>query len=472
MNSYKKLAKNSAIFAVGNFSSKFVLLLMLPFYTKFLSQNDYGQIDIILTTLSLLLPMFTMNIVEAVVRFSLDRKNNSYEEVLTNCLLFVVFGFLVLLLLFPVIRLFDFISGFMVYFYVLFLLQAIHTIIKQFVRSIDLSKVYMFSDIRYTFSFVIFNFLFIYFLDYGIKGYILSMIFAYSFDLVCLSIKINIKRFISLNYFNYSKLKKMIVYCIPLIPNTIMWWVIGISDRYMLVYFVGFAANGIYAVANKIPAIISNFHSVFIQAWQLSAVEEYEKANKNEFYTNVFNFLFFAMLTLSSLYLIFNKAIIQLFVSADFYSSWSYAQILILGVIFSSLSSFIGTIYIANKKTKGALYTSLAGAILNLILNLVLIPIYGIYGATLSTVFSFFLMWILRIIDTKKYITIKYPLRRMLVSFVFFITQMLIGYLNISVTIFILLNSSIFLIILVLGMKYVKPPFLAVINNFRKRVLK
>lgn len=74
MNKYNKLVSNSVIFAIGNFSSKLITVIMLPFYTSYLSQSDYGQIDLMITTIALLLPLLTLNIVEAVIRFSLDKK--------------------------------------------------------------------------------------------------------------------------------------------------------------------------------------------------------------------------------------------------------------------------------------------------------------------------------------------------------------------------------------------------------------
>ena len=79
-------------------------------------------------------------------------------------------------------------------------------------------------------------------------------------------------------------MKEMLVYCIPMIPNSIMWWITDASDKYMIAFFVGVSSNGIYALAKKIPSVLSMLHSVFFQAWQLSAVEESEAKDKSHYY--------------------------------------------------------------------------------------------------------------------------------------------------------------------------------------------
>lgn len=264
--------------------------------------------------------------------------------------MFLLFGVLILLMIYPVLIHIQFIGEFVILFYCIFIAQSFHTIIKQFARSINMSKVFVISDILYTIYFVLFNILFIYFFRLGVQGYFFSMIIAYILDLFYLLKRTNARQFIKRKYIDKSKMKLMFLYCIPLIPNNIMWWILNISDKFLITYFLGLSANGLYAVASKFPSIIANFHGVFFNAWQISAVEEYEELDKDEFYSNIFNVFFFLMLIFSSIYMIFNKFIIGMLVADEFYSAWKYAPILVMGVVFSSFSGFIGTNYIAMKK--------------------------------------------------------------------------------------------------------------------------
>ena len=66
----------------------------------------------------------------------------------------------------------------------------------------------------------------------------------------------------------------MLTYCVPLIPTAVFWWIMGVSDRYLVKWFVESDANGIYAVAYKIPTILTILATVFMDAWQLSAIAE------------------------------------------------------------------------------------------------------------------------------------------------------------------------------------------------------
>lgn len=465
MTKYEKLVKNSAVFAIGNFSSKFITLLMLPVYTSNLTQSSYGQIDIILTTLALLVPIFTVNIVEGVVRFSLDKKNYTYEEVLTNSLTIILFGFILLILTFPFISRVDYLKDYLFVFYGLFFIQALDSSVKQFSRSINLSRIYMLSDILYTVVFVSCNIILLFLSSFGIKGYFLSMFVAYFCDLVFISFNIKIFRLIKVHSINMYKMKEMIIYCIPLIPNTIMWWIMNISDRYLIIYFLGASANGLYAVANQFPSIISNFHSIFFKAWQVSAIEESEDKNKSEFYSTVFNLFFFIMVIVTSLYLALNKIIIGIFVSTDFYNAWKYAPFLVLGVVFSSFSGFIGTNYVAMKKTKGAFYTSLVGAIVNVLLNIILIPLLGVYGASIATMISFFTMWLLRVFDTRKYVKLNYPVLKMVFSIFLLFVELAIIYVEIDIILKLLINSVIILCLICLSLEYTKKTFIILLRK-------
>ncbi|MGO4347329.1 lipopolysaccharide biosynthesis protein [Paenibacillus sp. MCAF9] len=469
MNSYNKLAKNSAIFAIGNFSSKFISLIMLPFYTSQLSQSDYGQIDVIITTIALLMPVFTVNIVEAIIRFSLDKKHYNYGEVLTNSIVIIIIGFISLITAYPLITKINFIEQYGYIFYSVFLLQAIHTSVKQFARAINYNKVFMASDIIFTFVFVAFNLLFILLLNLGVQGYLISLIIAYAIDLFFLIIKTNAIKYIKLKYIDKGKMKLMFVYCIPLIPNNIMWWVMNISDRYTIVYYLGLSANGLYAVASKLPSIIANFHTIFFNAWQVSAIEENESSNKNDFHSNIFNLFFFLMILFASLYMIFNKIVIDILVSVEFSSVWKYTPILVLAVVFSSFSAFIGTNYVAMKKTKGALYTSLIGATVNILLNFLLIPHFGLYGAAISTMVSFAIMWVIRVIDTRKFVSIAYPRLKMTLALTLIGIQLIISYLSISIIVKSLINCIIFVVIIFISLEYTKKPIVVLYSKYLRR---
>ena len=99
MNKYVKLIKNISVFAIGTFTSKLLVFLLTPFYTRMLSPDDYGVVNIIVDTSNLILPIATICITDAVIRFGLDRAVDR-REVFTNGLMVILSGFAVFLLFF------------------------------------------------------------------------------------------------------------------------------------------------------------------------------------------------------------------------------------------------------------------------------------------------------------------------------------------------------------------------------------
>src|SRR5699024_10273542 len=93
---------------------------------------------------------------------------------------------------------------------------------------------------------------------------------------------------IQLKYIKIKTIKYLLLFSVPLIRNSLMWWLINASSRYFIRIFVGIASNGLFSVASKIPALISIVNQIFIQAWQLSAIEEYENKDSEKFYSDVF----------------------------------------------------------------------------------------------------------------------------------------------------------------------------------------
>lgn len=469
MNKYDKLAKSSIIFAIGNIGSKIIGILMLPLYTRELTQAEFGKIELITATLALLIPFLTVSIVDAVIRFSLEKKN-TYYQVVSNGLLFILFSIIILFFLFPVLKNIIYFESYLHFFYILFSIQVCHSFVKQFTRAINLNTTYMISDMIYTFVFAIWNILFLFFLKLGIEGYFLSMILAYSIDLIFLSYKSKIIKYIGFEYLDKQLTRTMFLYSLPLMPNTIMWWLINISDRYLLTFYLGLGANGIYAIANRFPTIVSSMSSIFFNAWQISAIEESESQEKDDFYSNIFNVFFFIMIITASIYIIFNKYIINIIVSIEFYEAWKYAPILVLAAVFSSFSSFIGTNYIAMKKTKGAFYSSCVGAIINVLLNITLIPSFGIYGAAISTMIGFLIMWIYRVIDTRNFVKINYPYLRMILSIFLLCIQVIFGYLQINTMVSCFLNLIIIVSLFFLSFKFISGPIYVAFNKIKKKL--
>ena len=311
MNSYKKLIKNSSIFAIASLGSKFISIILVPFYTYVLSTDEYGTIDMLNTTITLLAPVITLSIYDAVLRFAV-KSEYKYEKILTCALAVLFVGNLLFLLFIPIFHKMDTFKNYIIIFYLVLFFQSINTLLCQFARGSNHIKEFAFNGVMYTFLMLIFNIITLKFLYMGILGYFLSMLLSNIISNIYYFLTLRIWRYVSKKFLDSKLVKEMITYSIPLIPNALMWWIMSVSDRYMITYFIGIAANGLYAVANKIPTVLSLIDSVFYQAWQLSAIEEGESKDKSKFYSRVFEVYSSIMLVACSLILLFLKLCVDI----------------------------------------------------------------------------------------------------------------------------------------------------------------
>jgi O-antigen/teichoic acid export membrane protein len=448
MNREKKLIKNTIIYAIGNFGSKFLSFLLLPLYTYYLTTGDYGYFDLITTTISLLIPLITFQINDGLYRYLLEANNiedksnqisNSFFITMRNLLVFNLVY--IILIQFKSFR-YDYIILLQIDFNIVLGLWA------QISRGLKRNLEYAVSGMITTVILLISNIVFITILKYGVGSLIISNVLASIGSIIYLDYKLKIHNYINYKLKNKSIKKNLILYSIPLIPNVISWWFMNVSDRYFLDFYKGLDANGIYAVSNKFPSILIMINSIFYLAWQESAISEYNSKDKNKFYSKMFNILADLEFTAILILLAFTKFIMKYMVDSKFYFSWEFIPFLYFGTIFNAFSSFYGTGYQSSKETIGAFYTSIFGAVTNILLNIILIPVVGIQGASLSTMVSFLIMWLARVWQTKKYFKIDINKNRLISLMVISIFYTIFYYLNISFMNYFLMVLSLILFII------------------------
>ncbi|MCB2295315.1 polysaccharide biosynthesis C-terminal domain-containing protein [Clostridium algoriphilum] len=466
MNAYKKLLKNSGVFAIANLGSKLMSIIMVPFYTYVLSTGQYGTIDMIMATIFLLLPIISLNITDGTLRFAV-KSEHSKRKIFSSSIVVVICGNLVFLLLYPILSNISIIKNYVLIFYIIIFLQSVNALISQFARGIGEVKIFAFNGVLNTFITLILNIVLLIKLHMGIEGYFMSIVIANFICNIYLIVSIKIWRYFKIKSYSYELVKELLIYSIPLIPNSLMWWIMNVSDRYIVGIFLGVSANGLYAVANKVPTLLNLLNSTFSQAWQLSAIEEGDSENKSKFYTNVFNILSIVMLLGTSIILVVIKPVIITFLGKGFSSSWRYVPFLLLAVVFSSFSAFLGTNYIAMKKTKGVFKTSLVGGVINIVLNFMLIPLIGLNGATLSTMISFFAVWIIRIQDTKEFVNIKLNIKSLCLTLTIIFIQ--IGVLYINIRFEILIQILLLGLVIFFNANTLKEALNKIINIFSKK---
>ena len=105
----------------------------------------------------------------------------------------------------------------------------------------------------------------------------------------------------------------------------------------------------------------------------------------------------------------------KLLMADSYYESWRFIPVLVLATLFSALVSFLGSVYFVEKKSVFSMLTALSGAVINLVLNFMLIPDHGPMGAAVATMISYMAVFLIRAYDTGRYVRFRmYPLRTVL----------------------------------------------------------
>lgn len=404
---YKYFLKNLSIFTISSFISKLLLFIMLPFYTNILSVSEYGVIDIISTTVQLAIPIFSLCITEGIIRFTLDNKEKS-ESILRISFKIFIKGYLFIILL----SLFSILVLHLNYIYVLlfnlyYIALTISNIYTYYLKGMEKIKVIGISSIIKVLVLVLLNCLFLLKFNLGIIGYYASAIISELVNIIILIIydKRNSSRDI-IDY-DYNLEKKMIDYSKHFVINSISWWINNASDKYIVLLFFGASLTGVYSVSYKIPTIIEFVQNIYAQAWQISAIKEYNNDDSKAFFSTMYNCYNIILVFVVFGLLLFLKVIARILFAKEFYAAWQYVPFLLMAILFGALSGFLGSIYAANKDSKMYAKSTAIGAFINIMLNFILIPIFGAHGAAIATFISYFIIWLIRITLMKKYVVLN-----------------------------------------------------------------
>lgn len=424
MEKEKSLAKNIIIFAIGSFSSKMLQFLLIPFYTRVLTNSEYGTIDILQNIATLLIPIISLTIAEAVFRYAMEEKSDK-EEVLSIGILSSIFNIILMSIIGIIVYQFT------KYEYILILIlyiatNIIRTILSQFTRAIGKTKIYTFDNVLNVLITIIANILLLTVLHQGINGYLWGYVIGNVFSIVILLFAVKLYKKIRIKKFNKNTFKNMTKFSIPLIPNSICWWITNFTDRIMITSRYGASINGVYAVAHKVPTIVTVIVEVFFQAWQISANKEFNNKEISKFYTNIFHYLFSFIFIICTILMCACKIITNIVVGTEFSSAWYYMPVLLLGIAFFSMSQYLGSIYTASKRTNMAFVTNAIVAVLNIFLNIFCLKFIGPIGAAIATTICYFILWIYRAIDTRKTVEIAYNFKLIIPTVILLIVNTII----------------------------------------------
>ena len=471
MNRYIYLIKNIGLLTLSNFATKLLSFFLVPLYTNILTTTDYGTYDLFETTINMLIPILTLNIQEAVLRFSLEKEYNrsaivsiSIKSLLLSC------GIVILGLITNGI--FSFSPAgkeYAVFFFLMFLIRTLSGIVLAYIRGID--KIYELSISSVIASIVTIgcNIIFLAVFKWGLIGYFLANILGPFVQCFYLLIKSNMMKDMHLRARYDHEREEMIRYSAPMMANSIAWWVNNSSDRYVVIFFCGLAENGIYSVASKIPSILNLVQTIFNQAWTLSAVKDFDPEDRNGFFSNTYKAYNCFLVVACSIIIVVDKILAKFLYAKDFYAAWRYVPWLTIAIVFGALSGYIGGFFSAVKDSKIYAQSTIVGAVINIILNLLFTPLIGALGAAIATTISYIIVWIIRYWHSKKFVRMQINLKRDIVTYSLLIVQAILLLLISEDWILYLVEIGSFMLIIFLYMKDITVIINRLYNKIKER---
>jgi len=428
MSREKQLIKNTVIITIGKICTQFISFFLLPVYTAMLSTEEYGIVDLLSTYISLLIPIITFQIEQALFRYLIDVRENEKEKtiLISTTIWIAIIQAIVFLGIYAIIG--KYIDNEYKYFLATNVTACIFSgIMLQIARGLGDNTTYTIGSFISAVSTILLNILFIVGFKWGAYGMLTASLLANILCTIYIFIKKKLYRYLKWKAFQKKRLKKLWKYSVPLIPNALSWWVVNVSDRTIITSFLGIGQNGIYSVANKFSNLYITFYNIFNMTWTESASMYINDKDATKFFSKTIDtsFRFFLAICLGIISCM--PIVFPLFVNEKFAEAYGQIPILMLGTLFNVVIGLISVVYIAKKVTKEVAKTSVIAAIMNIVLNIVLVPYIGLYAASVSTAVAYFVMMLFRMFHVQKYVKITFN-KKIILTTVCFIVILLYTY--------------------------------------------
>lgn len=434
-SSYRNLVINSGLFAINAVATRLVTFLLVPLYTSFLNAGEYGVTDMSLTVISLATPLVTLSIADAAVRFIVGEKSGGGEYAAIGFAI-TTMSIAIVALLTPILN-FDIFGGLGAYkgwFVLAYASSALLQLCGQVARGIGAIRLIpicagISSIITCSAAIILIGGL-----GLNVVGYFLSVSLG---PIVAVGAYLTVGgmgrlvadgvRSILLSSARSECLKglcaPMLRYSLPLIPNSLFWWVGTSINRFFITGMLGIAASGMFAAAGKLPNLLNTAYSVFQQAWQLSAFQESGKEGLGSFFSSVFRVLQASMAVLCASISFFAPWLAAIFLQGEFYSAWPMISVLLIANLMNVFNAFYGTVYTTTMHTSYIMRTTVVGAVACVALTPALIVPLGTYGACVASAVGNALVFAMRARDSRKYIRFEVGWRALAPTLVLLVIQ-------------------------------------------------
>lgn len=404
-----KFLKDLGIYAIGNLGSKIITFAMVAVYTHFVSTSDMGYYDLCLTIIFLIIPFVTLQLRDGAFRFLLETDNGEQRsKIITFIYRTLITSTIVSLVVTMMLALFTSIE-YVWQSFLLLVMMSFFEVVTQVARGLGKNVEFVVTGIISSLGILVFSIVFVVILPWGINGIFIANILARIVALAYLECRMKIIA----TYFKFNiDLKQvsrdLIKYSLPLLPGSLCWWLTGSSDRWFINHFLGLDVNGVYAVAFRFNSIILILSTIFYQAWQETAILQYNSPDRDKFFSKMFNTYIGVLAVVLTAYTFSLKIIYPIIVDASYQESVYYLYPMGIAAVIFALSAFFDMGYQCAKDTVSTLPAIVLAAIVNIVCNLVLVKYLGVYGAIATSIITYLVLFLWRLHDMKRYFKLSF----------------------------------------------------------------
>lgn len=412
--------QGSIFLVISNICIKAINFFLLPLYTKNLTPSMLGVSDSITTFTGILFPILVLGLDSAYSAFYFDKNDEIRDKKVFSTLgiTFFLLGGIPLLLssiAMPLSNLLFKTDKYSLVMVVALIGVTLNLWYLPFSLELRLrNKMGRFGvvSIISSLSMVSLNILFVTVLKLGVMSLILSTALVSGEHLILYAILT--KTLPHRKYFNKTLLCDMVKFALPLIPSVMMAWVLSLSDRYILLHYYGDTAVGLYGIGARFVTLLNVVINAITTAYTTFAFSSKDEKNAKKKYYYIFNVVSLVLIFISFTVSLFSKEIIHLMTNEAYASSYVIIRDLMFGQVFYAMSTIVSYGMIFQKKSVYSLISVSVAAVINLVLNLIFIPRYGLIAAAATTLVGYLVSMVVAYYYSEKLYPCDYGMKKVL----------------------------------------------------------
>lgn len=392
MNKLKLFLENFLIYGIGGIISKIIPLIMVPLVTRLMPNSDYyGISDLSNTVISFGSALAVMGMYDAMYRMFFEKEDDYFRKrVCSTAMVFTLMTSVIIFLLMLICK--DVIAQYFLgnrkYAYVVYLsaiatlVGATNSIVSAPIRMRNKRKVFLIIN---TASPVLSYAISVPMLLAGYYVIALPLAAVISGATMELVFWILNKEWFSFKLFDKRLLKPLLAIAIPLLPNFLIYWIFNSCDKVMLTNMIGVGAAGIYSVGSKLGHCSQLIYTAFAGGWQYFAFSTMKEDNQVKSNSLIFEYLGIISFTATAFICAWSYFIYRILFTEEYIRGYIVAPYLFLAPLLQMLFQVACNQLLVVKKTWPNIPILSLGAVVNIIINFVLIPLIGIEGAAIAT---------------------------------------------------------------------------------------